>query len=346
MYLPPEQWDSKKQAVRSHPNQDALNRMLREYITELEKKELQLWQQGKLVTLELLKFSLEKTTSTSFLLFYEKEVTGSSLKESTKTNHLSTLKLLREFKSDISFSEVTFELIAAFDAFLQVKGYHTNTITKHMKQFKRHVNIAINKDLIDIQQYAFRKYKIKTKESSHTHLTPLELQQLEELQLSEKDSSLQGTLDAFLFCCYTGLRYSDFINLTSSNIISFHKETWLVYKTIKTGIEIRLPLYLLFNGKCLKIIEKYRFNLKELFRIKENSHVNKELVRISRLAKIHKRISFHTARHTNATLLLYKGANITTVQKLLGHKSVKTTQIYSNIMDTTIVRDLEKCNKK
>lgn len=51
---------------------------------------------------------------------------------------------------------------------------------------------------------------------------------------------------------------------------------------------------------------------------------------------------FHCLRHTNATLLIYSGANITTVQKLLGHKSVKTTQVYANIMDMTIVHDLEK----
>ena len=70
--------------------------------------------------------------------------------------------------------------------------------------------------------------------------------------------------------------------------------------------------------------------------------VNKELNILAGLAKIDKRVSFHTARHTNATLLLYNGANITTVQKLLGHKSVKTTQVYANIMDITVVRDLEK----
>ena len=63
---------------------------------------------------------------------------------------------------------------------------------------------------------------------------------------------------------------------------------------------------------------------------------------LAKLAGISKHISFHTARHTNATLLIYNGANITTVQKLLGHKSVKTTQVYANIMDITIVRDLEK----
>ncbi len=54
--------------------------------------------------------------------------------------------------------------------------------------------------------------------------------------------------------------------------------------------------------------------------LKDNSNVNKDLNALAKLAEIDKRISFHTARHTNATLLIYSGANITTVQKLLGHK--------------------------
>lgn len=70
--------------------------------------------------------------------------------------------------------------------------------------------------------------------------------------------------------------------------------------------------------------------------------MNKELIIITRLAGLSKKVSFHTARHTNATLLIYNGVNITTVQKLLGHKSVKTTQIYTNVMDMTIISDLEK----
>ena len=52
-------------------------------------------------------------------------------------------------------------------------------------------------------------------------------------------------------------------------------------------------------------------------------------------------MSSHLARHTNATLLIYNGVNITTVQKLLGHKSVRTTQIYANVMDQTLVHDLK-----
>ena len=184
--------------------------------------------------------------------------------------------------------------------------------------------------------------KIKSVEGRHSHLSPEELHKLEDLQLGGKYAKLQKTKDSFLFCCYAGLRYSDFTNLTSANIVEFQQETWLIYKSVKTGIEVRLPLYLLFEGKGIHILQRYKDDLNRFFKLKDNSNINKELSILGKLAEIDKRISFHTARHTNATLLIYSGANITTVQKLLGHKSVKTTQVYANIMDITLVRDLEK----
>ena len=55
---------------------------------------------------------------------------------------------------------------------------------------------------------------------------------------------------------------------------------------------------------------------------------------------------FHTARHTCATLLIHQGVPITTVQKLLGHTSVKTTEIYSEILSSTILRDLKAIKRK
>lgn len=344
VYLKPEQWDSKKRIVKNHPNAEALNRMLYEYMAEIEKKELGLWQQGKLINLDVLKNSLSpvQTDETSFLTFYLNEVEISSLKESTKRNHLSTLELLKVYKKDVSFPDLTFEFISSFDHYLQSKGYHVNTIAKHMKHLKRHINVAINKEYMEIQKYAFRKYKIKSVENSHTHLSPEELNRMEELVFEEKHTKFQKTKDAFLFCCYAGLRYSDFVNLTPDNVVEIHQEVWLIYKSVKTSTEVRLPLYLLFGGKGIGILNKYRDKLTDLFHIRDNSNVNKELLIISKLAEISKRISFHTARHTNATLLIYSGVNITTVQKLLGHKSVKTTQVYTNIMDMTIVRDLEK----
>lgn len=343
VYLKPEQWDNKKLIVKNHPNADALNRSIYEFVATIEKKELELWQQGKRISLELLKNALTtQENNSSFISFFRQEVMNSSLKDSTKRNHLSTLMLLQEFKKNITFSDLTFELISSFEYFLQLKGYHTNTIAKHMKHLKRHVNIAINKEYIEIQKYAFRKYKIKTIENKHTHLVPEELERLENLILSGKYVKLQKSLDAFLFCCYAGMRYSDFINLSSENFVDINQETWLIYKSVKTGTEVRLPLYLLFSGKGIAILNKYRDNLEDFFHLRDNSNVNKDLIIITRLAGLSKRISFHTARHTNATLLIYNGINITTVQKLLGHKSVKTTQVYTNVMDMTIIHDLEK----
>lgn len=343
VYLKPEQWDNKKLIVKNHPNADALNRLIYEFVATIEKKELELWQQGKRISLELLKNALTtQENNSSFISFFRQEVMNSSLKDSTKRNHLSTLILLQEFKKDIVFSDLTFEFISSFEYFLQLKGYHINTIAKHMKHLKRHVNIAINKEYIEIQKYAFRKYKIKTIENKHTHLVPEELERLENLILSDRYVKLQKSLDAFLFCCYAGMRYSDFINLSSENIVDINQETWLIYKSVKTGTGVRLPLYLLFSGKGITILNKYKDNLEDFFHLRDNSNINKDLIIITRLAGLSKRISFHTARHTNATLLIYNGINITTVQKLLGHKSVKTTQIYTNVMDMTIIHDLEK----
>ena len=94
------------------------------------------------------------------------------------------------------------------------------------------------------------------------------------------------------------------------------------------------------------MLQKHKHNLAAFFAIKPNSNVNKELIRIGKIAKIDKHFSFHSARHTNATLLIYKGANITTVQKLLGHRNISTTQIYSEVMESTLVKDLKKCEKR
>ena len=344
IYLKPEQWDAKRKMVKNHPNANVLNRMLYENIAAIEQTELGLWQQGKSISLDLLKNSIDKPLSNgrSFLTFFKEEIANSSLKESTRQNHLSTLELLQEFKKEVLFTDLPFEFVSSFDNYLQYKGYHLNSIARQMQHLNRYINVAINKEYMDIQKYAFRKYKIKSIEGSHTHLAPEELHKFENLQLTGRYTRLQKTKDSFLFCCYAGLRYSDFTNLTSANIVEFHQETWIIYKSFKTGMEVRIHLYLLFEGKGIQILQRYKDDLNSFFKLKDNSNIKKELNILAGLAKIDKRVSFHTARHTNATLLLYNGANITTVQKLLGHKSVKTTQVYANIMDITVVRDLEK----
>lgn len=342
VYLKPEQWDERRKLVRNHPNAEALNRRLYDFVANIERLELQLWQQGRQVSATLLKEMLNaKASKLSFTHFMEREVQNAAVKESTRRNLFSTLQLLRDFRPQIQFTDLTFEFVAEFELFLRQQKFHINTVAKHLKHLKQEVNAAIRKDWIPLHRHPFRDYKIKTADYRHTHLTQEELELLEQLRLTGRHADLQKTLDAFLFCCYAGLRYSDFTSLTPSNILYIGTERWLVYRSVKTQTEVRLPLFLLFGGKGLSILEKYAHNLMDFFQLKDNSNVNKQLRRLARMAGLNKLISFHTARHTNATLLIYKGVNITTVQKLLGHKNVKTTQVYATVMDRTIVHDLE-----
>lgn len=83
-------------------------------------------------------------------------------------------------------------------------------------------------------------------------------EKLEEVSLIGRNSCLEHTLDAFLFCCYTGLRYSDFVSLNEKNIVKMDGKLWLIFDSVKTGAEVKLPLSLLFEGKALTLLQKYQ----------------------------------------------------------------------------------------
>ena len=328
---------------------DELNQYIEDYITYLERIELDMVQSGRPFSLKYLRERGDfESVSSSFVSFMKNEINHSNLRLSTLKNHLSTLQVLCQYQPQVSFDDLTFNFLCGFEHFLLEQKYHRNTIAKHMKHLKRYVNLAINKDLFELQKYPFRKYKIKYMESKRGHLTPEELGRLENIA-PKLQRTLRRTLDMFLFSCYIGLRFSDIVNIRPDNFHLIDDKLWLVYSSVKTDVNVRLPLFLLFDGKALAVYERYckRYS-RTLFgvSVSANSNVNKQLKRICRLAEIDKRLSFHMARHTNATLLLYNGANITTVQKLLGHKSVRTTEIYSDIMDMTVIRDLENITLK
>ncbi len=280
----------------------------------------------------------------SFLKFYEERALNDrNLRQSTRVCHLSTLKHLKSFAPELRFKDLTYQFLVDFENYLISISQHRNTIAKHMKQLKRYINLAVGQGLIDIRYHPFTNYKIQTEETVKAYLAPEELESIEQLPL-HSCHGLSRCRDIFLFSCYTGLRFSDIVRLRKANFQKIDNIWWLVFSTQKTEIIVRLPLSLLSQGKALPIFRKYRHNkCGTLFALSENSNsnVNKLLKVLARMARIDKRISFHTARHTFATLLLYRGAQITTVQRLLGHKSIRTTEIYSAIMDMTVIRDLK-----
>ena len=344
IYLRPEHWDKRTAQVCNHPQANDLNAMLFEFVLHLQGVELALWKRGVPATLSLLKDAMKKNrpVNVTFPVFAKEYVTHSDRRESTKENLYTTITVLQEFRPGLDFKDITYTFLKDFEVYLREKGNGVNTVAKHLRQLRTLVNEAINQGYIHADAYPFRKFKIKQEKGRHEFLTPDELRKLENLDISDK--KLRHVLDAFLFCCYVGLRFSDFCQLKQSNFIKVNGKKWLHFKSIKTGIELRLPLHLLFEGKALTILDRYC--IAEFASLGSNSEVNKCLAQISEMARIKKHVTYHTARHTCATLLIHQGVQITTVQKLLGHTSVKTTEVYSEILSNTIVRDLKAVKRK
>lgn len=344
IYLKPEHWDKRISQVIVHPQANDLNAMLFEFVLHLQGVELALWKRGVPATLSLLKDAMKKNrpVNVTFPVFAKEYVTHSDRRESTKENLYTTITVLQEFRPGLDFKDITYTFLKDFEVYLREKGNGINTVAKHLRQLRTLVNEAINQGYIHADAYPFRKYKIKQEKGRHEFLTPDELKKLENLEVS--DRKLRHVLDAFLFCCYVGLRFSDFCQLKQSNFIKVNGKKWLHFKSIKTGIELRLPLHLLFEGKALAILDRY--DIAEFANLGSNSETNKVLAVITGMARIKKHVTYHTARHTCATLLIHQGVPITTVQKLLGHTSVKTTEIYSEILSSTILRDLKAIKRK
>ena len=344
LYLKPEHWNSRNAQVDNHPQAHDLNSMLFEFVLHLQAIELSLWKRGIPVTLSLLKDAIkkDKPVNVTFPVFARTYIQESDRKRSTKENLLTTITVLQEFRPGLDFKDITYTFLRDFEVHLKEKGNSVNTVAKHMRQLRTLVNEAINQGYIPSDAYPFRKYKIKQAKGRKEFLTPDELKRLENLDVDKK---LRHVLDAFLFCCYTGLRYSDFCQLTPENIIRVNGKRWLHFKSVKTDVEIRLPLHLLFEGKALAVLERYDI-VTDFAKIGPNSEANKYLAQLAALARIRKHITYHTARHTCATLLVHQGVPITTVQKLLGHTSVRTTEVYSEVLSNTIIRDLKAVKRK
>lgn len=136
---------------------------------------------------------------------------------------------------------------------------------------------------------------------------------------------------AFLFSCLTSLRWSDINKMVWSEVRDEDDGSRVIFRQKKTdGLE-----YLYISEQARKLLGTREQESDKVFvGLKYGAHFNAEILRWCMRAGITKHITFHSARHTNAVLLLENGADIYTVSKRLGHKELRTTEIYAKIIDT------------
>ncbi len=145
-----------------------------------------------------------------------------------------------------------------------------------------------------------------------------------------KIERLQFVRDLFIFSCYTGLAYTDAINLSATNLLrGIDGDHWLITHRQKTGTSVKIPLL----PKAKDLIEKYKNNPKgladgSLFPKISNQRLNGYLKEMADLCQIEKNLTVHLARHTFATTItLSNGVPIESVSKMLGHTKITTTQV-------------------
>lgn len=191
-----------------------------------------------------------KTSSDNKIIsFGRKWIENSPIRSSTKNNLYTTLTLLESFAHEITFKQMDYKLLLSFEQFMKNKKLGINTIAKHLRHIRTIINEAVRQGIIAKEDSPFTEYKIKTTESHHTYLLPEELDKLEHINLSRKKNTLRHTLDAFLFCCYTGLRYSDFISMKNKILFKLIKNYGWFSNHKKQELSLNFPLAIYFREK-------------------------------------------------------------------------------------------------
>lgn len=193
----------------------------------------------------------------------------------------------------------------------------------------------------------FLAYKCTLREVKRDFLTQEELDRIIDKRFSTE--RLRIVRDIFVFCCYTGLAYADVYKLKPADISrGIDGEYWLFAERRKTGVSSNVPLL----PPALAILEKYKdyaevTNGEKLLPVITNQRLNAYLKEIADVCGILKNLTFHIARHTFATTVtLTNGVPMESVSSMLGHKNLRTTQVYAKVVEKKVSEDMKMLRKK
>ncbi|WP_299114289.1 site-specific integrase [uncultured Winogradskyella sp.] len=255
----------------------------------------------------------------NFITYFE--LLGKNKEDKTRTAWNNTLKHLIDFQGKrIKFEDVSATWLEKFIEYLKSENLAANSIVTYFNKVNAALNKAVKERIIieNPSKFIERPKKVETE---IIFLTKEEIQQIVQTDFWDNESK-----NAFLFSCYTGLRVSDIRNLKWSNI----KDNKIQLIQNKTKKVVYIPL----NNNAKNILEKQKHNEGLVFKLSEHiSSINRTVKKLIKLAGINKKVHFHCARHTFATLLVTSGVNVFTISKLMGHKDIKSTLVYAKVID-------------
>lgn len=200
-----------------------------------------------------------------------------------------------------------------------------NSKYSYFNKFKAALRNAFDNGYLTVN-YAAKIKSFEQAESQREYLIFDELQ-----RLAKAECKYPVLKKAFLFSCLSGLRWSDINTLIWKEVRDEGDISRVNFRQEKTeGVE-----YLYISKQARDLLGERQDPLEKVFKgLRYGMTYNTEIVRWCNRAAVPKHITFHSARHTNAVLLLENGADIYTVSKRLGHRELRTTQIYAKIVDS------------
>ncbi len=309
---------------------------------------------NKTITSEAIKNSMlgieeKQRTVVAIFQYHNKQVkalVGKEFAAGTLERYETVLRLLQLFLEfqykvkDMPIHQINHKFITDLEFYLKTERDNChNTAIKYIKNFKKIVRIALANGWID--KDPFVNFKATIKDIEREFLTEEEIQNVisKDLHIGRLDQ----VRDIFIFCCFTGLAYADVKKLSNDDlVIGIDGSKWIKTNRTKTDVRSNIPLL----PTPLAILEKYKDHpeanhANKLLPVLSNQKMNAYLKEISTLCEIDKNFSTHLARHTFATTVtLTNGVSLESVSKMLGHKSIKTTQHYAKIVDRKVSDDM------
>jgi site-specific recombinase XerD len=353
----PDNWDKATERVAGRSESARIiNSSLNNILGKVEKQFSGLDVQDKRISVDQLISELKGKGENQMTLIqaYEyhlknlEKLSGIDFAVTTVKKYGYTLNSLKRFLkiqygiTDIRLRDLDHKFIESYHTYLRTseKLMH-NSAAKSVKHLNRIINISITNKWL--QNNPFKDFTCNYVSLNRSYLTEEEIESIQTKEITI--NRLAKVRDIFIFQIYTGLSYIDMAELTNDSVeIGIDGKRWIVINRKKTGVRSSIPIL----PRAQEILDKYKadpicLSENKLLPVCTNQRMNGYLHEIEVLCDIKKNLTTHLARHTFATTItLSHGVPIETVSKMLGHTDLKTTQIYSKVVDRKIADDMDR----
>lgn len=350
------EWDFKENKPSAkHPFQTELELVIAEKKKSLLKQVLNLDENNKQYSAATVVQKVKRKKAAYSVFIYFDEI----IKQLKTANRIGNAEVYQTCKNvlsdfnqrnDLAFTQIDVAFLNKFETACKSKGLKESSISSYLRTLRAVFNRAINEDIITLDVYPFKQYKIgKLKLDTQKRAIRAEQIVLIEKFKAKENSRLLLAKNIFLFSYYTmGTNLVDIANLTWDQV----KDGRLKYIRTKT----HKPLNIILIEKAKQILQTYKKQKtdKYIFPIySENVHitaqqkanrlhkilqqVNEDLKKIAHECGINEKLTTYVARHSVATILKRKGVSTTVISELLGHETEEITQTYLDSFDNPVL---------